>query len=138
MSERLKRSRLQLESLPEEISTMTKRLKRSRLQLESLPDEMLLKIFSYMNMQELLQYGQVSKRIRAICSDKSFWEETYLVKKKVKAEFIKFILDRNCVLLNIDKTVINGCVKLNKTSKLGYLSLFCCNLEATKEFYHEL
>ena len=54
------------------ILTMSKRLKRSRLELENLPDEMLLKIFSYMNMQELLQYSQVSKRIRAICSDKSF------------------------------------------------------------------
>ena len=117
---------------------MSNRLKRSRLQLESLPDELLLKIFSYMNMQELLQYGQVSKRIRAICSDKSFWEDTYVVKKKVKAEFIKFILDRNCNLLVIDKTVIDGCVKLNKTSELAYLSLFCCNLDATKNFYHEI
>ena len=113
-------------------------MKRSQLQLESLPDELLLKIFSYMNMQELLQYGQVSKRIRAICSDKSFWEDTYLVKKKVKADFIKFILDRNCDLLVIDKTVINGCVKLNKTSKLAYLSLFCYTLDATKDFYHEI
>ena len=113
---------------------MSKRLKRSRLELESLPDEMLLKIFSYMNMQELLQYSQVSKRIRAICSDKSFWEDTYLVEKKVKAEFIKAILDRNCDLLVIDKTVIDGCVKLNKTSKLRFLSLFCLNMHATKDF----
>ena len=138
MSKRLKRSRLQLESLPEEISTMTKRLKRSKLQLESLPDEMLLKIFSYMNMQELLQYSQVSKRIRAICSDKSFWEDTYLVEKKVKAEFIKAILDRNCDLLVIDKTVIDGCVKLKKISKLRFLSLFCLTMYATKDFYHEI
>ena len=108
------------------------------MQLESLPEEILLEIFSYMNMQELLQYGQVSKRIRAICSDKSFWEETYLVKKKVKAEFIKFILDRNCDSLVIDNTVIDGCVKLNKTSKLAYLTLRCTNTYATKDFYHEI
>ena len=117
---------------------MSKRLKRSQLQLESLPDELLLKIFSYMNMQELLQYGQVSKRIRAICSDKSLWEVTVLIKKRVKAEFIKTILDRNCIELQIRNTEIDGCVKLNKTSKLAYLSLFCCNLDASKNFYHEI
>ena len=89
-------------------------------------------------MQELIQYGQVSKRIRAICSDKSFWEDTYLVKKKVKAEFIKAILDRNCDLLVIDDTVIDGCIKLNKTSKLIYLTLFCNSSYATKDFYHEI
>ena len=112
-------------------------MKISSLQLESLPDEMLLKIFSYMNMQELLQYGQVSKRIRAICSDESFWEHIHLEQKKVKAEFIKFILERNCHLLGIDDTVIDGCVKLNKTSKLAYLSIHW-NVYASKDFYHEI
>ena len=113
-------------------------MKISRLQLESLPDEILLEIFSYMNMQELLQCGQVSKRIREICSDKSLWKETGLIQKRVKAEFIKSILDRNCEELIIRNTVIDGCVKLNKTSKLAYLSLFCCTSDATKNFYHEI
>ena len=99
-------------------------MKMSSMQLESLPDEILLEIFSYMNMQELLRYSQVSKKIREICSDKSFWDEIYLVSKKVKAEFIKFILERNCNCLFIDDTVIDGSVKLNKTSKLAYLELF--------------
>ena len=113
-------------------------MKRSRLQLESLPNELLLKIFSYMNMQELLQYGQVSKRIRAICSDPSFWKDIYLVSKKVKAEFIKFILERNCYLLVIDNTVIDGSVRLNKTYKLAYLDLLHWNVQTTKDFYREL
>ena len=78
---------------------MSKRLKRSQLQLESLPNEMLLKIFSYMNMQELLQCGQVSKQIREICSDETLWFD--LVQERVKAEFIKSILDRNCEKLSI-------------------------------------
>ena len=119
------------------ISTMSKRIKRSSMQLESLPDEILLEIFSYMNMQELLQYGQLSKRIRAICSDTSFWKDIFLVSKKVKAEFIKFILERSCNLLLIEDTVIDGSVKLNKTSELAYLELSCWNVYATKDFYHE-
>ena len=85
-------------------------------------------------MQELLLYGQVSKRIRAICSDTSFWKEIYLYKKKVKAEFIKSILDRNCEELSIMDTV-DGCVKLNRPSKLKHLDLYC---DATKDFYHEI
>ena len=118
---------------------MSKRLKRSRLELESLPDEMLLKIFSYMNIQELLQCGQVSKRIRTICSDKSLWVVINLFQKKVKAEFIKLILDRNCDLLGIKDTMINGFVKLNKTYKLSYLELtgYCCH-NSTKNFHHEI
>ena len=118
---------------------MSKRLKRSRLQLESLPDELLLKIFSYMNMQELLQCGQVSKRIREICSDKSLWEETDLIQKRVKAEFVKSILDKNCEALVILDTVIDGCVKLNRPSRLTNLSLKSfINGDSTKEFLIEI
>ena len=119
----------------EKKSTMSKRLKRSRLELESLPDEILLQIFSYIDFQELLQCGQVSKRIRTICSDKSFWEDIFLSRKKVKAEFIKSILDRNCDSLSIKNTVIDGCVKLNRPSKLKRLDLYC---NASKDFFHEI
>ena len=118
-----------------EKSTMSKRLKRSSFQLENLPDEILLKIFSYIDFQELLQCGQVSKRIRTICSDKSFWEDIFLSRKKVKAEFIKSILDRNCDSLSIKNTVIDGCVKLNRPSKLTRLDLYC---NASKDFFHEI
>ena len=121
------------------ISTMSKRMKMSSMQLESLPNEMLLEIFSYMSMQELLQCGQVSKRIREICSDKSLWEDTDLIQKRVKAEFIKSILDRNCEELCIMDTVIDGCVKLNRPSQLAYLSLkSCINGDSTKDFLIEI
>ena len=109
------------------------------MQLESLPDELLLKIFSYMNMQELLQCGQVSKRIREICSDKSLWEETKLIQKRVKAEFIKSILDRNCGELSIRDTMIDGYVKLNRPSKLAYLSLKSrIHGDSTKDFIKKI
>jgi len=122
-----------------EKSTMSKRLKRSRLELESLPDEMLLKIFRYMNMQELLQYGQVSKRTRAICSDESLWKDIELIQNRVKSEFIKSILDRNCEALDIRDTVIDGCVQLNRPSKLAYLSIkgFIYG-DSTKDFIKEI
>ena len=114
-------------------------MKMSSMQLESLPNEILLEIFSYMNMQELLQCGQVSKRIREICSDKSLWEETDLIQKRVKAEFVKSILDRNCEALVILDTVIDGCVKLNRPSKLTYLSLKSfINGDSTKDFIKEI
>ena len=114
-------------------------MKRSSMQLESLPDEILLEIFSYMNMQELLRYSQVSKRIRAICSDKSLWEHTELIQKRVKSEFIKSILDRNCEVLAIRNTVIDGFVKLNRPSKLAYLSLkSSIKGDSTKDFIKEI
>ena len=80
---------------------MTKRLKRSdlrlenhlqtSLQLESLPDEVLLKVFSYFEIQELLRCSHVSKKIRRVCNDKSLWKVVDIRDMKVKAEFIKAI-----------------------------------------------
>ena len=114
---------------------MSKRVKRSSFQLENLPDEILLKIFSYINFQELLQCGQVSKRIRAKCSDKSLWENIFLYQKKVKAEFIKSILDRNCNSLAIKVTAVDGHVELSRPSKLTHLALYC---NASKDFFREI
>ena len=126
---------------------MAKRLKRSglrlenglqtSLQLESLPDELLLKVFSYFEIQELLRCSHVSKRIRRVCNDKSLWKVVDLcdTKLKVKAEFIKAILENDCEYLDLRNCEIDGSIKLSKSSKLMYLDLGCY---ASKRFLHEI
>ena len=124
---------------------MTKRLKRSdlrlenslqtSLQLESLPDEVLLKVFSYFEIQELLRCSHVSKKIRRVCNDKSLWKVVDTRNMKVKAEFIKAILENDCEYLDLRNLEIDGSVKLSKSTKLVYLDLRCY---ASKRFLHEI
>ena len=44
-------------------------------QLENLPNEILLKIFDYMDIEDLIICGLVSRRIRMIVHDHSLWQK---------------------------------------------------------------
>ena len=50
-------------------------------QLQKLPNEIILKVFSYLETKDLIQYGHVSKRIRDICHDESLWKKINLYDK---------------------------------------------------------
>ena len=106
--------------------------------LECLPDETLLIIFNYLNIQELLMASHVSKNIRRICYDKSLWKIVDLSGRKVKAEFIKAILENDCENLNLRHTQIDGSIKLSKTSKLMCLNLDIRGREVSKTFFNEI
>lgn len=127
MAKRLKRSGLQLEN----------RLQPS-LKLECFPDETLLRVFSYLKIPELLRFSHVSTRIRNICNDKSLWKIVDLSGRKVKAEFIKAVLENDCEKLNLESTQIDGSIKLSKTSKLTHLNLRINHREVSKSFFYEI
>jgi len=127
MAKRLKRSGLQLEN----------RLQPS-LKLECFPDETLLRVFSYLKIPELLRFSHVSTRIRNICNDKSLWKIVDLSGRKVKAEFIKAVLENDCEKLNLEFTQIVGSIKLSKTSKLTHLNLRINHREVSKSFFYEI
>ena len=42
--------------------------------LENLPDEMILKILGYVKIQDVINCGQTSKRIRVITRDEKLWK----------------------------------------------------------------
>ena len=105
------------------LSLQLKNRQQMSLQLESLPDEVLLIVFSYLKIQELLRCSRVSKRIGRICHDKSLWKKIDLSNMKVKAEFIKAILENDCENLNLQNSQIVGSIQLSKTSKLMHLNL---------------
>ena len=90
---------------------MSKRQKLSCVQLEDLPDEVLLVIFKFLKMREILKFGQVSTRIRAISNDESLWMKLNLFEGNVTFGFI-------------EKAVQNGC---------RYLSLVDANLNAVPD-----
>ena len=42
--------------------------------LENLPDELILNILGYVKIQDLINCGQTSKRIRSITHDETLWQ----------------------------------------------------------------
>ena len=97
---------------------MAKLQRISDLQLEDLPDEMIVKVLSYVNIGDLMRCGRVSKRFGKIRDIESLWQNVDLSyfsdaydgesRKAVKANFIKFLLDKGCERLNLYNAKIKG------------------------------
>ena len=110
------------------------------LQLEHMPDEVILKILSFVQIEDILRCGQLSKRIRAISHDESLWIKIYLAWKKVPNKFLELVLNNGCNYLSLSCAKLEGTrLKVNsKSCKLKYLDLtgcesnrailYCCNL----------
>ena len=117
---------------------MAKRQNMSALQLEDLPEEMILTVFTYLDIRDLMSCGQVSKRIRHIRNIESLWQNVDLQDiYHVKTDFIKFLLEKGCKCLNLyggNGAKLKGSLKLDKPSKLERLNLEeCSGKQALKE-----
>ena len=66
-------------------------IKQDQQVFSTLPNEIILHVFSYLKIADLLECGQVSKRFRAICNDdKYLWPNmANLCYKKVPVGFFK-------------------------------------------------
>jgi hypothetical protein len=99
----------------------------SKLQFEDCPNEVILTIFSFLDVKDLIQCAQVSKRVRAICHDDSLWKKINLYFKTVPAEFINYILVYcSCKYLSLWSADLIGSTNLNQKSSLKYLDLNFC------------
>ena len=87
---------------------MSKRQKLSCLQLEDLPDELLLVIFKFLKMREILKFGQVSTRIRAISNDESLWMKLNLFEGNVPYVFIEKAVENGCRYLSLVDANLNA------------------------------
>ena len=90
---------------------------------QDLPDELVLKIFSYSEVIDLISCGQVSKRTRNISRDSSLWLTANLQDKIVKTELLELILIKGCKILSISNSTIVGCLSSNINSNLKVLNL---------------
>ena len=79
-------------------------------QLENLPNEILLKIFDYMDIEDLIICGLVSRRIRMIVHDHSLWQK---VDQQTKINLPKGLLElipaTLCIVL-VTGWVVSGLV----------------------------
>ena len=105
------------------------KLKISSINLQDLPTEVLLKIFSYFDTRELIQFAQVSKRIRSICYDESNWRKINLYKKNIHVTLLEQILENGCKYLSLCEAKLEGNLKLSKYYSLKYLDLCTCKCE---------
>ena len=59
-------------------SNMATLSEMATFRLEDLPDELIVKVFSFLEIRDLICLGQLSIRIRAISHDEQFWQKINL------------------------------------------------------------
>ena len=97
--------------------------KSSFLPLEDLPDEILLNVFSWLDIKEVLQCGQVSRRLRAISNDQSLWSKLNIFQREIPYDFIEKAVQNGCDYLNLACSCVNGGKKSEVPWKLKYLEI---------------
>ena len=99
---------------------------------EDLPNEVLMRIFEFLDLIDVTNIAQVSKRLRNFCKDESlmqkFVEKINLYNKKVPIKFLEKIMDYGCKYLSLntaslevkDANIHEG-IKLDNPSKVWIL-----------------
>ena len=91
-------------------------------QFQNLPDEIILKVLGHLKVKDLLNCGQLSKRIRAVSHDKSLYQKINLDGKKVRTTFLeKIIMHKGCKDLSLSGAQLVGSdFNLNEKSELRW------------------
>ena len=106
----------------------------SCVQLEDLPDEVLLEIFKFLKRREILKFGQVSTRIRAISNNESLWRKLNLFNGNVPYGFIEKAVQNGCRYLSLAHAVSNAVpdmptLLLRNGKKVPRTTQIHCNLK---------
>ena len=93
-------------------------------ELGEFPDEIILKVFASLDVKDLLNCGQVSKRFRSISHDQSLWQRIDLSGQIISTALIQSVLDRGCKHLDLSNScaldlnpiqhIFNNCVQLTE------------------------
>jgi hypothetical protein len=70
------------------VSPMKEHIIKREDQFEALPNEVILHVFSYLKIMDLLKFGQVSKRFRVISNDDNLWPKSLNLWRKKKVGLI--------------------------------------------------
>ena len=114
---------------------MSKCQKMSPYSMDDLPDEIILLVVSFLNVKEIIKCGQVSKRIRSICSDETMWQAVNLYNKIVPVEFLIRLIGNKCKYLSLFRSKIcisklcGSPMRLNKYCELKFLDLGYCKAD---------
>ena len=101
----------------------------SVFKLVDFPGQTLTKVFASLDLKDLLNCGQVSKRFRAISHDEFLWQRIDLRGQNVMTTFFQFILDRGCKYLYLYNCRLEVELRSTEKSKLKYLYLQNCQVD---------
>ena len=96
---------------------LSEKFRKSSTNLQDLPNEVLLKIFGYFDTKELIRCAQVSKRIRLICYDETFWRKINLYKKTISLPFLEQMLENGCKYISLCDAILEGDLLLTKVNR---------------------
>ena len=96
----------------------------SEFPLEDLSDEVILNILGYLKIQDLINCGQLSNRIRGIAQDKILWKRVDVNDKKVSKEFLEMVLEKGCKFLDVSLAVtLEDSLNIGHKSELRHLDV---------------
>ena len=104
------------------------------IKFENFPNEILLNIFSFLEIVDLIKCSRASKRIKVICYDDSLWQKINLSKKRVPTEFLQKVIDCGCKWLNLNQAELIGTLRIENESQLHHLDLSGCAAESLTVF----
>ena len=102
---------------------MAKRQKLSFVELDDLPDEIILNIFTFLGIREILKCGQVSQRIRAISNDESLWLQLNFFEGHVPYGLLEKAVQNGCRYLSLAFACLVGVENLAMPLNLKYLDI---------------
>ena len=102
---------------------MAKRQKLSFVELDDMPDEIILKIFTFLDIKEILQCGQVSQRIRAISNDESLWLQLNFFKGYVPYRLLEKAAENGCRYLSVAAACLYDSEHSKMPLNLKYLEM---------------
>lgn len=97
--------------------------------LKDLPNEIITKVLSYLEIRDLVFFGHISTRTRAVSRQKVLWQKLTIDNKTLATEFLKFILRNDCMFLKLTNVQIKGSLQLRKLPILKNLSLNRCAIK---------
>ena len=102
---------------------MAKRQKLSFVELDDLPDEIILNIFTFLGIREILKCGQVSQRIRAISNDESLWLQLNFFEGHVPYGLLEKAVQNGCRYLSLAFASLVGGENSEMSLNLKYLEM---------------
>ena len=97
------------------------------------PNEIIVKVLTYLKVEEIARCHRVSKRINAICHDVTLWKKINIINiDLVPAKLLQLVLNNGCEYLSLNWSTVEGNLVMNKASKLRYLDM--TSFTATDEF----
>jgi F-box and leucine-rich repeat protein 1 (S-phase kinase-associated protein 2) len=102
---------------------MSKRQKLSFVELDDMPEEIILKIFTFLDIREILKCGQVSQRIRAISNDESLWLQLNFFEGHVPYGLLEKAVENGCKYLGLASACLYDGGNSNMPLNLKYLEM---------------